>query len=262
MAYTNTYSNHTDDTLKKFPLALTWNASLWEGGQPKPQAKGSILAEMRQHAKAIEAQFNVIGTDPSYSDVDDTNLQAGDKINASLMNAGNGLLSGINQFDKEPDVDAPAASDEITASKIVSIREKLEGESAYANYSNSNNSGYGRYSLNSYANTYSNYYGQTTKTALYVKQGYSRCVHIDGWYYRYSRNSYLNHYNYNQSIAEYQRTCLGDTFIGSGYNNKGYTQGSGYSVYNRYSNYNRNDTPAAVYTNTNLPNPGTYQNDL
>lgn len=259
MAYTNTYSNHTDDTQKRFPIDLTWSEELWDGYFPKEKAKGDVLKEMRQHAKAIEAQFNVIGGDPTYEDAPDTALAPGHKINASIVNAGQGLLTGINKFNEFPDVIPPNVADKIQSQMLIDTRDKLEVEANYSNYANINNTGYGRYTVDTYARLDNHTDSAYTAYDLggYSKRGYYRCFHSDGW------SNYFNGYSnaiYSQSA--YGKSCYGRTgywrytnYARDVYSESGYAQAV-------YTDYNRNDTPSPTYTDSGLENPGTYQNTL
>lgn len=261
--YTNTYSNHTDDTLKRFPLNLTWSSATWSNSTtPQTNAKGNIIAEMRQHAKAIEAHFNVTGTDPTYEDADSSLLERGDKINQSIVGGTTGLITGMNKFKVAANVTIPSVNSKLTKSQLVALRNKLTSEAAYSNYSNVHNTGYGKTVINNYGNVqnHTDYsYSKWIANGSYSQRGYYRCAHADGWY-TYFNSDYWTSSSYSQT--SYMQFCYDRTSYWrytnsdqSTYTKSGYTQST-------YTNYTRSSTPAAVYTNTGLTNPGIYQNTL
>lgn len=268
--YTNTYSNHTDDTQKRFPLEINWDSNNWnaDGTPIGGHLTGNILEELRQHAKAIEAQFDNQVTDPDYSAVEDVDLERGKRVSTdNLYSSGNGLLDGINLMDNDLDIPLPQHGDKIDKNLLTEIRLKLESEQSYSNYSNSNNSGYGQLQNDSYANTYSNF---SSSTAYYPRR---HSQHNRYWRsLRYSRASWNNYdYGYKDYTRGYYTgyALYGDWATPPLYSDQSYTNGwdavtttSGYSVYNRYSDSIEDQTPEATYTDANLPNPGTYQNTL
>lgn len=240
-SYTNTHTNHTDDTSKKWPIVIPWSAN-WDGSLNfvGTTIKPADLRELRQHAKALEANFNFAATDPSYTRVNDTETATNEVVEAENLNQtpgtlttqGAGLLDGIKTIRPTTAITAIPDGAQMTKATLQSIAAEINTLKSYANYSNYNNAGYGQYSaLEQYVNTNVYYnYGRYNE--------YNRAIHTDADAdpSRYSQNN-----TYSQANTYTNQTA------------PGYANGSYANRTLQYAN--------AVYSNS-FTNPAVYQNTL
>lgn len=241
--YTNTHSNHTDDASKRWPISLPWSAN-WNSTTLAPNATkitGTMLREVRQNAKAVEAQFNFVGTNPAYGNASDAATGAGAIINRSIMNQANnsltaggaGLLDGLQTMSSSVNpVPAVATGQIVEGPLFSSMAKKLKALSSYANYTNYANSGYGQYSN----------YTQYTKSTNYTD--YKR-------YSEYNRGIHLDNDDASWKYTNYGEHVKSDTYNNS--NDPGYVNGDYNNATTAYSN--------AKYSNS-YSNPAVYQNTL
>lgn len=242
-SYTNTHSNHTDDVAKRWPLSLPWSAN-WNSTTLAPDATkitGTMLREVRQNAKAIEAQFNFVGTNPAYGNVSNAATEVGAIINRNIMNqsdnsltaGGAGLLDGLQTMSSSVNpVPAVATGQIVEGTLFSSMANKLKALSNYANYTNYANSGYGQYT--NYAQ-----YTQSTNYAAYGRYSeYNRAIHLDNDADPKKYTNYMQHIESN----EYNNS-----------NAPGYVNGDYNNATTNYSN--------SSYSNS-YSNPAVYQNTL
>ena len=261
-SYTNTHTNHTDDASKKWPVNIPWSSN-WDAAKYPITEKisGALIRELRQHAKALEANFNFTASDPTYSRTTDEETAVGDLIESEDLNqtpgvltaGGSSLLDGIKTIKVSTTLAPISDGSLISKETLKNIAVELQSISSYANYTNYNNSGYGQYTNHSqYTNTniyqdksYAN--GGTYSQANYGRYNeYNRAIHFDNdadpSKYVYSRaNWYTRYIQYLQA----------DTYVNV--STPGYSQALYANSTVAYSN--------AAYSNS-FNNPATYQNTL
>ncbi len=252
--YTNTHTNHTDDTSKKWPIVIPWSVN-WDGelNFVGTTIKAADLRELRQHAKALEANFNFAATDPSYTRVSDSETNVGEVVEAENLNqtpgtltaAGAGLLDGIKTIKPTTAVGAVPDFATLTKAKLKEIATELNGLSSYANYTNYNNAGYGQYA-NYIAYSRGTGYSETFYYQNYHRYSeYNRAIHTDN---DANPGRYTNTYYYRSNGGTYSDANTYTDQTAPGYNNGTYNNST-----TAYSN--------AVYSNS-YTNPATYQNTL
>lgn len=237
--YTNTHTNHTDEVSKNWPINIPWSNNWDESQNPNPNSlNGDLLSELRQHAKALESNFDFADEDPNYNNVKDDELERGDRVDRSQMNeqdgsltlGGKGLLDGLKTIKSDTSVDPESIGNKVTRQQLGTIAGEIENLSNYSNYTNYNDSGYGQYSA------YSAY-----SREAYINYGryneYNRFAHFDG------DNDSSRYQNYRRS---HRNVYTNQT--APGYNNGSYNNNSV-----QYSNSKYSD---------NFNNPATYQNTL
>ena len=272
-SYTRTHTNHLNDTLKKYPLNIPWDTSLWDisdtnNPKVKPTAKidNELIRQLRQHSKALEYQFNLAGTDPTYEDIDDDDIADGKTVEKEQLfsdDGSGGLINGLQKMGLDSNISSPQVDQIITKDLFDTIATNVQSGSKYSNYSNYNNSGYGQYmNYGNYANQTDNYNNPNRYYNRYNKHGfnyyqyartYSKLYHNANW------DTYVNSsvpgYTYANNIA----TTAG--YDGQTINSAAYDGDSSPNIVVdtsdssvQYSNYS--------YSNSGLPNPGTYNNGL
>ena len=197
--YTDNHVNHINDTAKIWPVNIPWDINTWESNQTiRPNVNtisGDVLRELRQHAKALQANFSFAAQMPSFSAVSDQETEEGTKIEESKYNnpGGTGLIDGVNDLGISPG--AVSAEEKIDKNILNNIAQGLENKSSYNNYSNVTNTGYNRY-VN---------YSRHSVHAKHNNNFYYR----DGWHTNYNyKNKHSNTNAHTNAYGKYQNNTV------------------------------------------------------
>ena len=217
-SYVNTHVDHINDASKHWPVNIPWDSNEWEGAGPTLKSSvvaisTDVMTDLRQHAKALEYNFNFAGADPSWSHATDGEIGSGAVVDSedfntagTVIGTNGGLLDGLSKMGITG-IAAKADNTEVTKLGLDTIAAGLETKSSYDNYSNVTNTGYNQY-VNSgyikYAN-HANYYNHN--------QGY---YYKDGWHANYGyKNKHSNHGQTIHAQSYYENAAYGNQTYGN-----------------------------------------------